>query len=65
MTFSEWCSISDSLMGEAGLAVFRKFSRGEISLDEFHKGMYAAMPLENMLAMKKALELIKGKSEIG
>lgn len=60
MTFSEWCSITDNLMGEAGLAVFRKFVRGEISSDEFYKGMYAAVPLENMIAMKKALELIKG-----
>jgi hypothetical protein len=48
MTFSEWCEITDNLMGEAGLALFRKFANGEISLDEFQKGMYAAMPLKNM-----------------
>lgn len=64
MTFSEWCSITDSLMGEAGLAVFHKFVKGEISSDEFYKGMYAAIPIENMLAMEEALKLIKSKSVI-
>lgn len=62
ITFSEWCKISDQLMGEAGVLVFQKFARGEISFDEFQKGMYAAMPIENMLMMKKALELVKGKA---
>lgn len=58
MTFHEWCEVSEKVIGEAGMLIFNKFVRGEISFEECLKGLYAAIPLENMMMLKKMMEIV-------
>lgn len=64
MDFHEWMTVSESVIGKDGMAVFKQFLLGNISFEECLKEMCEAMPEENMYKLAKFMEIVNEKSSV-